>query len=64
VLGNISNGDGDLSRPYPLCGSRKALLILITSDRASCGAYNSTLIKLAKATMRGKYPEQTAKGNT
>jgi F-type H+-transporting ATPase subunit gamma len=66
VLGNIvSNGDGDLSSslstPRPV---EKALLILITSDRASCGAYNSTLIKLAKATMREKYPEQTAKGNT
>lgn len=66
VLSNIvSNADGDLSsslstqRPI-----EKALLILITSDRASCGAYNSTLIKLAKATMQEKYPEQTAKGNT
>ncbi|HLA59478.1 MAG TPA: ATP synthase F1 subunit gamma [Puia sp.] len=66
VLGNIvSNADGDLSstlstrRPV-----EKVLLILITSDRASCGAYNSNLIKLAKATMREKYPEQTAKGNT
>jgi F-type H+-transporting ATPase subunit gamma len=65
VLGNIvSNADGDLSSslstPRPV---EKALLILITSDRASCGAYNSNLIKLAKATMREKYPEQTAKGN-
>src|SRR5258707_11315391 len=66
VLGNIvANADGDqsssLSTPRPI---EKALLILITSDRASCGAYNSSLIKLAKATMREKYPEQTAKGNT
>ncbi|HET7003284.1 MAG TPA: ATP synthase F1 subunit gamma [Puia sp.] len=66
VLGNIvANADGDqsssLSTPRTV---EKALLILITSDRASCGAYNSTLIKLAKATMQEKYPEQTAKGNT
>jgi F-type H+-transporting ATPase subunit gamma len=66
ILGNIvSNSNGDqstsLSNPRPV---EKALLILITSDRASCGAYNSNLIKLAKATMREKYPEQTAKGNT
>jgi F-type H+-transporting ATPase subunit gamma len=66
VLGNIvGNADGDmsstLSTPRPI---EKALLILITSDRASCGAYNSTLIKLAKATMQEKYPEQTAKGKT
>src|ERR1700730_16917849 len=60
----VSNTDGGVSsglsfeRPV-----EKVLLILITSDRASCGAYNSNLIKLAKATMREKYPEQTAKGN-
>jgi F-type H+-transporting ATPase subunit gamma len=67
VLGNIvSNSDGDLSSslstPRPVV--EKVLLIVITSDRSSCGAYNSNLIKLAKATMRDKYPAQTAKGNT
>src|SRR6185312_12091234 len=65
VLGNIvsdSDGAGSsaLSTPRPV---EKALLILITSDRSSCGAYNSNLIKLAKATMREKYPAQAAKGN-
>jgi F-type H+-transporting ATPase subunit gamma len=65
VLSNIAgNADGEMgsslsvSRPVD-----KVLLILITSDRASCGAYNSTLIKLAKATMKEKYPAQAAKGN-
>jgi F-type H+-transporting ATPase subunit gamma len=65
VLSNIvSQSEGDtgssLSTPRPV---EKVLLILITSDRSSCGAYNSTLIKLAKATMKEKYPEQAAKGN-
>src|SRR5476649_1497854 len=64
VLSNIvSNADGDisssLSSPRPV---EKVLLILITSDRSSCGAYNSNLIKLAKATMQEKYPAQRAKG--
>jgi F-type H+-transporting ATPase subunit gamma len=60
---NESNNDisSSLSTARPV---QKVLLILITSDRASCGAYNSNLIKLAKATMREKYPEQTAKGNS
>lgn len=40
----------------------KALLIVITSDRASCGAYNSNLIKLAKSTIKEKYAAQAAKG--
>jgi F-type H+-transporting ATPase subunit gamma len=65
VMSSIA-GDSDgsagseLSTPRPV---EKALLILITSDRSSCGAYNSNLIKLAKATMREKYPAQAAKGN-
>jgi F-type H+-transporting ATPase subunit gamma len=66
VLGNIVSGSmGDtstvLSTPRPV---GKVLLILITSDRSSCGAYNSNLIKLAKATLQEKYPAQTAKGNS
>ncbi len=66
VLSNIvSNADSEfsssLSAPRPV---EKVLLIVITSDRSSCGAYNSNLIKLAKATMQKKYPAQTAKGNT
>jgi F-type H+-transporting ATPase subunit gamma len=66
VLGNIVNGSMDdtssaLSTPRPV---EKVLLIVITSDRSSCGAYNSTLIKLAKATLHDKYPAQTAKGNS
>jgi len=54
VLGNIvSNADGDMSSSLSTARPvEKVLLILITSDRSSCGAYNSNLIKLAKATMR------------
>ena len=62
IAGNAeSNISSSLSSERPV---EKVLLILITSDRSSCGAYNSNLIKLAKATMRDKYPAQTAKGNT
>ncbi len=66
VLSNIVS-DSDASAGFSLSTTRpveKALLILITSDRSSCGAYNSNLIKLAKATMREKYPAQSARGNT
>jgi len=66
VLGNIvSNADGDISSSLSTARPvEKVLLIVITSDRSSCGAYNSNLIKLAKSTMQNKYPAQTAKGNT
>jgi F-type H+-transporting ATPase subunit gamma len=65
VLTNIvSNTQGDvssgLSQARPV---ERVLLIVITSDRTSCGAYNSNLIKLAKATIKEKYPSQMAKGN-
>ncbi len=66
VLSNIvSSAEGDISSSLSTARPvEKALLIVITSDRSSCGAYNSNLIKLAKATMQEKYPAQTAKGNT
>src|SRR6202035_1739464 len=64
LINIVSDADGDLSsglsteRPV-----EKVLLIVITSDRASCGAYNSNLIKLAKSTIREKYSTQFTKGN-
>jgi len=66
VLSNIvASAEGDssssLSTARPV---EKVLLIVITSDRSSCGAYNSNLIKLAKATLLKNYPTQTSKGNS
>ncbi len=65
VLSNIvSNAEGDASgnlaveRPI-----EKVLMIVITSDRGLCGAYNSNIIKLAKLTINEKYAAQFAKGN-
>src|SRR5579871_4122656 len=65
VLSNIvSNAEGDASgnlaveRPV-----EKVLMIVITSDRGLCGAFNSNIIKLAKQTINEKYSAQLAKGN-
>ena len=41
----------------------KVLLIVITSDRGLCGAFNANIIKLAKATVAEKYESQFKKGN-
>lgn len=65
VLSNIVSGtegslSSGLSTERPI---EKVLLIVITSDRASCGAYNANLIKLAKLTIQEKYAAQAAKGN-
>ena len=65
VLSNIvsgSDGEGSsrLSVERP---EEKVLLIVITSDRGLCGAYNANIIKLAKATIKEKYAAQASKGN-
>lgn len=65
LLSNIvSNSEGDLGMDLAVQRPvEKVLLIVITSDRGLAGAYNSNLIKLAKATIREKYPTQADKGN-
>jgi F-type H+-transporting ATPase subunit gamma len=65
VLSNIvSNSEGEtgsnLAAERPI---EKVLLVVITSDRTLCGAYNSNIIKLAKLTIKEKYSAQFAKGN-
>ncbi len=66
MLSNIvSNSEGGgagmaLASERP---AEKVLLIVITSDRGLAGAFNSNLIKLAKATIAEKYAEQHRKGN-
>ena len=65
LLSNIvSNTEGGSS--IKLAEERvieKVLLIVITSDRGLCGAYNSNIIKLAKQTISDKYSTQLKKGN-
>ncbi len=60
----VSNTEGDID--MALAANRqveKVLIVVITSDRGLCGAYNSNLIKLAKQTIREKYAAQYAKGH-
>ncbi|MEO7209864.1 MAG: ATP synthase F1 subunit gamma [Chitinophagaceae bacterium] len=65
MLSNIvSNSEGDVS--LKLAEERpveKVLLIVITSDRGLCGAYNSNLVKLAKSVIEERYQKQKEKGN-
>lgn len=65
MLSNIvSNSDGDtgmsLAAERPV---EKVLMIVITSDRGLAGAFNTNIIKLAKATIAERYAEQHKKGN-
>ncbi len=65
MLSNIvSNSDGEVS--MALANERpieKVLFIVITSDRGLAGAFNANVIKLTKATIAERYPEQSRKGN-
>ena len=65
VLSNIvSSSEGDVG--MALAAERapeKILLIVITSDRGLCGAYNANVIKLARTTIQEQYAAQAAKGN-
>jgi len=65
VLSNIiSNSEGDLT--MNLAATRpveKVLVLLVTSDRGLCGAYNSNLVKMAKSLIQESYSTQQQKGN-
>lgn len=65
VLSNIvSNTEGGTS--MALAEERqikKVLLVVITSDRGLCGAYNANIQKMALATIKKKYSTQYAEGN-
>jgi F-type H+-transporting ATPase subunit gamma len=42
---------------------KKVLLVVITSDRGLCGAFNANVIKRTKNLIHEKYPRQYAEGN-
>jgi len=42
---------------------KKVLMVVITSDRGLCGAYNANIQKMAMATIKEKYAAQHASGN-
>lgn len=61
IVSNMEGGAAmNLAAERPV---EKVLLIVITSDRGLCGAFNANIIKLAKATIREKYATQFQKGN-
>lgn len=66
MLSNIVSSVEDGSLELKLADDRaieKVLLIVITSDRGLAGAYNTNVVKAAKAAIQEKYASQYAKGN-
>jgi len=65
ILSNVtstldSSAGGDFAKERPV---KNVLLVVITSNRGLCGAFNSNVIKLASKTASEKYPEQKKAGN-
>lgn len=65
ILSNVTasvdaSAGGDFSKEKPV---KNVLLVVITSNRGLCGAFNSNVIKLAAKTASEKYPEQKKAGN-
>ena len=60
ILGNaISNIDGDHQSEYSnQRDEKKVLLIVITSDRGLCGAFNTNVIKAGLSLIKENYREQ------
>ena len=53
----VENVYGRVSAP------EKILIVVITSNRGLCGAFNANVIKEARRVISEKYPEQTKNGN-
>ncbi len=60
----ISSSEGDLGGDLSKEREEKNILfIVVTSDRGLCGAFNTNIIKAAKAQIEKKYTAQEAAGN-
>ncbi len=65
MLSNIlSNLEGDVETTFGVARPiKKALVVVVTSNRGLCGAFNSSVNKLATKLIKEKYSEQVAAGN-
>jgi len=65
VIGNVSASVGeDLNNPFSEVRQvNKVLVIVVTSDRGLCGAFNTNVNKAAMLTIAEKYSSQYAAGN-
>ncbi|MFK7899316.1 MAG: ATP synthase F1 subunit gamma [Cyclobacteriaceae bacterium] len=63
VLGRVSSGETQSVFCQEKAATDKVLVVLITSDRGLCGAFNSNVIKGAIKTVETTYVEQFSAGN-
>jgi F-type H+-transporting ATPase subunit gamma len=58
--GAESSGDSPLKTVRPV---EKVLIVVVTSDRGLCGAFNTNIVKATMLLIEEKYAAQAAKGN-
>ncbi len=58
--GTESSADSPLKTVRPV---EKVLIVVVTSDRGLCGAFNTNIVKATLALIEEKYSTQAAKGN-
>lgn len=66
IIANVSSSidTGSIENPYAeLREENKVLLIVVSSDRGLCGAFNSSVFKHTKALIEEKYSSQEASGD-
>ena len=65
ILKNVSSSlDSSVDNPYGVEREvRNVLIVVVSSDRGLCGAFNTNVFKAAKASIAGKYQEQFEEGN-
>lgn len=65
ILSNVSSGveDDAVNEYADVRPVKKVLLVVITSDRGLCGAFNSNICKTALSLTKEKYQDQNNNGN-
>jgi len=65
IISNVSSqNDEGFDNPYAVQrAENNVLIVVITSDRGLCGAFNTNIIKAVNALVNGKYATQHAAGN-
>jgi F-type H+-transporting ATPase subunit gamma len=65
ILGNLSDSveDDSLGKFFKDTEGKSVLLVVVSSDRGLCGAFNANIIKRVKALCAGKYKDQAENGN-
>jgi F-type H+-transporting ATPase subunit gamma len=63
ILSTLSSNDEGNDNPYAKDrGTEKVLIVVVTSNRGLCGAFNANMIKLALQLANEKYGRQNANG--